>query len=98
MTNAKEVVLDVTTERPPKKQLMHDEARSIVDKAHRYLNSSHYSELRRLACDFHDGVLTIHGRVSSFYMKQLAQTIVRKIAGVRQIVNDVDVTEPHRKS
>jgi osmotically-inducible protein OsmY len=48
-------------------------------------------ELRRLACDFHEGVLTLHGRVSSFYLKQVAQTLVRDLPGVLQVINDLDV-------
>jgi osmotically-inducible protein OsmY len=80
-----------TESSPSRSQGLLDESRVVIEKAHRALNNSHYMELRRLACDFHDGVLTLHGRVSSFYLKQVAQTVVKQIVGVRKVVNDLDV-------
>ncbi len=58
------------------------------------LSQSPYSELRGLNGDFHEGILTLRGRVSSFYMKQVAQTLVKRVDGVERIVNRVEVTGP----
>jgi osmotically-inducible protein OsmY len=66
-------------------------AHSPADAAERIYNASHYRTLRLLRCEFAGGVLTISGRLSSFYLKQLAQTLVRGIDGVEQIVNEVHV-------
>ena len=41
--------------------------------------------------DFRGGVLTLHGRVPTFYMKQVLQTRLRDIDGVDRIDNQVDV-------
>jgi osmotically-inducible protein OsmY len=46
---------------------------------------------RQVFCENHDGVLLLRGRVSSFYEKQLAQEAVRKLEGVDQIVNQIEV-------
>ena len=35
--------------------------------------------------------LTLHGRVPSFYMKQVLQTLLQDLDGVEQIDNQVDV-------
>ena len=59
------------------------------------LRASAYSELRALACDSHEGVLSIRGRVSSFYLKQLAQAAVRDVPGIEVIHNQVQVVLPH---
>ena len=40
------------------------------------LQTSNYACLRRVSCDVCQGVVTLSGRVPSFYLKQLAQTIV----------------------
>ena len=38
-----------------------------------------------------DGVVTLHGRVESYYHKQLAQVVALGIIGADQLVNDVEV-------
>ena len=55
------------------------------------LTASPYLTLRQLTCDSHDGVLAIHGRVSTFFLKQMAQTAVRDVPGVKVITNLVQV-------
>lgn len=54
---------------------------------------SSYPELRRVRCDFHEGVLTLRGRVSSFYITQLAQALAARIPGVEEVVNRIEVKE-----
>jgi hypothetical protein len=41
-----------------------------------------------------DGVLIIRGRVPSFYLKQVLQTALREVDGVRQVDNRVQVASP----
>lgn len=55
------------------------------------LESQGYRSLRLLSCACHDGVLVLSGRVSSFYEKQLAQEAVKRLIGIRQVVNSVRV-------
>jgi len=38
-----------------------------------------------------DGVLTVRGRVPTFYLKQLLQTILKRVDGVQRVNNQVDV-------
>lgn len=37
------------------------------------------------------GTLTLHGRVPTFHLKQILQTILRDVGHVQRLVNDVDV-------
>lgn len=60
------------------------------------LESSSYRDVRLLSCECHDGVLVLRGQVSSYHQKQLAQEAVRRLPGIREIVNVVQVIEPHR--
>lgn len=62
-----------------------------ASEAHRRLAASRYGELSRISCDFHEGVLTLRGRVSSFYLKQIAQSVVRHVPGVELVVNHLEV-------
>jgi len=59
--------------------------------ARHLLSSSGYSLLRRLQCRVSDGVVTIWGTVPSFFLKQMAQEAVMKLAQVREVKNLVEV-------
>jgi osmotically-inducible protein OsmY len=70
---------------------LRDGHRSIEVAAIADLRHSTYPELRRVTCEYHEGILTLRGRVSSYYMKQIAQTIVQHVEGVERVVNRVEV-------
>jgi osmotically-inducible protein OsmY len=55
------------------------------------LRHSPYRELRRVSCELHDGVLMLRGRVSCYYLKQMAQHLVCRLEGVAEIDNRLDV-------
>jgi len=44
--------------------------------------------------DYHQGTLTVSGRVPSFYLKQVVQEIVRHLDGVERVDNRIDVICP----
>jgi len=58
------------------------------------LRTSGYSQLRCVSCEFHEGMLTLRGRVATYYMKQLAQERVRTLDGVAGINNRLEVAAP----
>ena len=55
---------------------------------------SPYAEIHRIRCEFHEGILTLRGSVSSYYLKQIAQTVARDVDGVERVNNRVDVYRP----
>ena len=64
-----------------------------AERVGRIYKASHYRAIRELACEFEAGVLIISGRVPNYYLKQLAQTLIRNVDGIGQIVNQVHVTK-----
>ncbi len=56
----------------------------------RFRASSH-TTLRGISCKFNHGVLVLEGRLPSFYHTQLAQEIAANVAGVEQVVNQIEV-------
>jgi hypothetical protein len=48
--------------------------------------------LDSLEIDCREAKLVVHGKLPSFYLKQVLQTILRDVSGVRQIDNQVNVT------
>jgi len=67
---------------------------SILETVQRRLRESSYYYLRTVSCVYEQGVLTLRGKVPTFYLKQTLQSIVEKVDGVTQIQNLVDVTYP----
>ncbi len=59
---------------------------------------SPYVELRRISCEFREGILTLRGCVSSYYLKQIAQNLVGQLAGVMEIDNRVNVLDSQVRS
>lgn len=58
------------------------------------LSQSAYYALRYLSCQDHEGIVTIIGRVPSYYLKQVAQTIVSSIEQVGGVINRLEVIQP----
>ena len=67
------------------------EKAAIEAEALSRLRTSGYRQLGGVSCEFHEGVLTLRGRASTFYLKQVAQTLVRNLDGVGEINNRLDV-------
>lgn len=65
--------------------------RLVAENAHRRLRRNPHRCVREVTCDYHEGVLFLHGRVPSYYFKQLAQESVRGLEGVEEIVNRIEV-------
>ena len=46
---------------------------------------------REITCTYRDGILTLRGTVPSFYLKQVLQSTLMDVQGVRRVDNRVDV-------
>jgi len=68
---------------------------SILDGVGHRLGQSRYPQHRRITFDFHGGVLTLRGIVSSFFLKQLAHVLVANIQGVDEVANRLEVRYPY---
>jgi hypothetical protein len=57
----------------------------------RLLQSSGYAALRGLRCEVTQAVVIVHGVVPSYFLKQMAQTVIRRLDGVETVRNLVEV-------
>lgn len=64
---------------------------SVAEQADRALHQDPQLRHCPIACEYGQGTLTLKGRVPSFYLKQVAQTAVRNLSGVEQVVNGIEV-------
>jgi osmotically-inducible protein OsmY len=68
----------------------HDLRRRVVN----YLVGRQVPSLRRIDVRATGGTVTLRGVVRSFYHKQLCLHCCRRVAGVRQLVDEVEVVTP----
>jgi len=57
-----------------------------------HLRRSPYRALRSVVCEYDQGVLVLRGRLSSYYMKQMAQETVGRLAKTVRVINTIKVT------
>lgn len=68
----------------------------VASHAEMGLRRSSYRELRGISCYFHEGVLTLRGRLPSYYLKQVAQTLVVRTVAHCAVVNRIEVVDRSR--
>jgi osmotically-inducible protein OsmY len=73
-----------------------DAGTSLANEAERLLHASSYSSLRNISCQGRDGTVYLHGRLPSYYLKQLAQEIVSRVKGAVTVVNRIEVKASDR--
>ena len=67
----------------------------IQAEAQSRLRKSGYHELQLVSCEFHEGVLTLRGRVSSYHLKQVAQELIRHLTALRRSTTDWKLPSSH---
>ena len=63
----------------------------VAELGHARLAASGYRAMRSVFCEFRQGILTLRGRLPSFFYKQMAQETVAGLNGVKQVVNQIEV-------
>jgi osmotically-inducible protein OsmY len=63
----------------------------LAEQVQRALIATGYGPLRRVVVTVHARRVTLGGRVCSYYLKQLTQTVALAVPGVAQVCNDLDV-------
>ena len=66
----------------------------VEAEARTRLRQSAYSAVRPVSCEYYEGVLTLHGHVATYYLKQIAQALIRGMEGVEEVNNRLTVSPP----
>ena len=64
---------------------------SLVDRLFVALQRSPHLPARNLRIESNEGRVTLTGTVRSYYQKQMAQETVRRLEGVREVRNHLEV-------
>jgi hypothetical protein len=76
----------------PEQHMAHQAQRHLESLVRADLRKAPYDEVGRVTCTLHEHVLTLTGRVSSYYLKQVAQRIaLDRLAGRATVVNELQV-------
>jgi hypothetical protein len=78
----------------PAREARESPAQAVQSAAEAGLRRSAYPELGRVRCEFRGGNLVLWGRVSSFFLKQVAQAVVAGVDGVVGVDNHLEVVPP----
>jgi hypothetical protein len=65
--------------------------RDLERRVRLFLFGRGYAALRLVTVNVTNGVVALRGRLPSFYMRQLAVECTKRVAGVRQMVDDLQV-------
>ncbi len=63
----------------------------MTEAAESRLRQHSYLALKNISCECRHGQLTLRGCVPSYYLKQIAQTVIAKIDGIAGIRNEIEV-------
>jgi osmotically-inducible protein OsmY len=65
---------------------------ALLDEVHGALSRSPYLSPRDVRIEAEEGVIRLEGAVRSFFHKQMAQEVIRRVDGVERVVNCLQVT------
>jgi hypothetical protein len=78
--------------RPPRAEPV-ARSSSVAEQVRLRLENSPYPQHRRLRISFREGVLTLRGSVSCYYLRQTAQALVAELGGVEELIDLIEVVE-----
>jgi osmotically-inducible protein OsmY len=64
---------------------------ALLDQVHGALSRSPYVSANEMRVEESDGVVRLEGAVRSFFHKQMAQELIRRVDGVERIDNRLQV-------
>jgi hypothetical protein len=74
----------------------HEIDRELARRVANFLAGQHVPALRVVRVEAHNGVVTLSGRVRSFYEKQLSHHSAKRVAGVLQVIDEIEVAWPSK--
>jgi osmotically-inducible protein OsmY len=71
---------------------MHEASPDLADMVHSAIAGNPYLAGRKLRFEAEEGRVVLQGTVSTYFQKQMAQEALRRIDGVREIENQLEVS------
>jgi osmotically-inducible protein OsmY len=65
---------------------------TLAERVGSAIETNPYLSGRKLRFEAQEGRITLNGVVASYFQKQMAQEVIKRVAGVEQIENQLEVT------
>ena len=66
----------------------------LAQRVRLYLARVGHRTVENLKVEVHDGIVTLRGRVPSYYTRQLAIACAQRVAGVREVNDQIRALDP----
>ncbi len=66
---------------------------TLGDQVATQLRENPFPTLKRIRCEVQEDIVVLRGRLPSYFLKQMAQTLCGQVLGVRSVRNEIEVTE-----
>lgn len=77
----------------PRSRLSLAEMDCLLSQVRHSLHDGGYPELRRISPQIQDSIVVLTGHVTTWHLKQMAQTVVRRLDGVSGVMNQLIVSQ-----
>lgn len=68
-----------------------DSSRDLLHRVDMAIKGSPHLAGHRVFCQEESGIVVLHGRVTSFFQKQMAQETLKRLEGVEKVINELEV-------
>lgn len=72
------------------------DAEALVESVENSLARLGYMQLRAVRCHAQKATVRLSGNLSSYHLKQIAQTVAIRVPGVYQVINEIEVNSSAR--
>jgi osmotically-inducible protein OsmY len=66
-------------------------SRELLQRVDLAIKGNPHLSKHRVFCQEESGIVVLHGRVGSFFQKQMAQETLKRMAGVEKVINELEV-------
>ncbi len=66
-------------------------SRELLQRVDTAIKGNPHLSKHRVFCQEESGIVVLHGRVGTFFQKQMAQESLKRLAGVEKVINELEV-------
>lgn len=66
-------------------------SRELLQRVDSAIRGNPHLAKHRVFCQEESGIVVLHGRVRTFFQKQMAQETLKRLAGVEKVINELEV-------
>ena len=66
-------------------------SRELLARVDSAIKDNKHLSRHQVFCQEESGIVVLHGRVGSFFQKQMAQEALKRLEGVEKIINELEV-------